>query len=96
MDQHEAVGPNDTLLDTVLAWANRHRDAIEQDTQDGKAALDEMANNLARAYLGEELEDALFTFREATDLTDGRAKHVAVALLTAAVEAAPTDDEMMG
>lgn len=74
------------LMDEALRWGAMRVDA---DARVASLAMREEAARLLEVHGRKTLEEAVWTLAHATDLTDGRAKAHAIAVLDAAVASAP-------
>lgn len=82
-------------MDLALGWAAKRIAEVEPSNaaSAADAELKTEASGLVRSFDRRILEDALWTFRNAADLTDGRVKNQAIALLERAVADAPEGPE---
>lgn len=74
------------IMDEALHWGAVRAD---DDSRASSIALREEAARLLDVHGRKALEEAVWTLAHATDLTDGRAKTHAIAVLDAAIASAP-------
>lgn len=76
------------LMDEALRWSARR---VDDEGPGSSLAMREEAARLLGVHGRKTLEEAAWTLAHATDLTDGRAKAHAIAVLDAAIASAPPE-----